>query len=489
MKDKVFILIVVVLVGVLFSIIFLSPSPSGRRKAAGRQGVKTHAQKNAAGAPAEASNEQLQEEITQAKAMVSALVGMNATLKKNNASLDESVKRLQESLGKANDENANLKSTLDDTTSKRDALVKEMTSLRVVVDELKESTGPIKLRLKDIAAGLEGPAATRDTKRQLRSLDEKLSSIDSDIARLIKENNAYRISAQNLQGLLSDKNKELDSLKKQAAGAGPEKDNLKSQISALSRELEQIKKNKSIFEDTISELNKKNASLNEELGRLNAMVKGKSEAPKQLAQAIKERDEAIKSKQDLEASIAALNAKNEQLERTLNATRAQLDGINKEYGDFKAQYNAAKESSAAGQTELAKRADEILRLRDKLIVSDAKTDELKSAISNQEKETANLRERFVGIQMENENLKDELSQTKNKLNDLKAQLSQIADMNNSLQGRLQEIGGMLKGAQAPAAVPVEQPAAAAAPAPEPVKEQPAQLPENKKVNVELVPQQ
>lgn len=488
MKDKLFVVIVGVLVIILFGIVFLSP-PSARKRPLAKIAPKTSMKADTAQTPDIASEAQLEDEIKQAKAMVSALVEMNTALKKNNSSLEDNIQRLEKVLAQSKGENINLTGELQDTTAQKEELLKEMSSLKVVVDELSQSTEPLKEKLKDIAQGLgnlKDSSAAKDFKKQLRTLNERLSGVAADIARLVKENNAYKISAQNLQSLLSDKNSELEALQKGIAQEGSGKDKLRDEKALISKELEQVRKTRSVFEDTVSELNKKNKSLTEEVSRLNVLLKERQGAARQAQEALTARDEATKIRKDLEAGIAALNTKNKELEQALQASRMQMETVNKQYADLRTEFGAYKENTAIREDDLAKRADEILRLRDKLIVNEAKTAELNTALKIQEKDTAFLRERFVSLQLENETLRGELSLTRSKLSDLRMELAQIVEMNSSLQGRLQGIGSIFKEANPATAQAPQQPVSQAQ---EQIKSQEAENPEGKKVDVELVPQQ
>lgn len=398
MKDKK-ILILIALVVVL-TFIILSASGSS---------VKSKARLLPERGPQDAAIARLEEQVRQTRDLIHAFVELNIALQK---SLDiQRVKTLE------------LEKKFKETSAQNETLTNALSQAKAGL----ELTEPIRQGLTKINNALAGlwikPKQEGELLLQLKAINKELDSIDRSIPVLTKENQSYKLKAQNLSRLLEERENNLANLKKQQ-----EEEKAKRLTEARSL-LEQGKKD---LEKRVAGLKQTNSSLNEKLGMLERDLRQMQDKE---SQRMGEKEEAIRQKEELiikynqhADALSLLVQTNQGMENELNSLRAQLGQLNKEYVNLKEAHKNAQATLAQNEPELGRRANSILNLQERIAELEAKSGESQLKYKEMEKESATLREQNVAVQLEKEDLGDQLNQARFRLNDLESQLGQITNI-------------------------------------------------------------
>jgi len=438
MKDKKILILIVYAAVVLGVLLFLS-----------RPVVKHKEQISLAQeAGQETEIAKLREEVKQTKELIHSFVQMNLSLKNN---LNAKERRLIEKKEKLE----NLSYRLNELVLENEMLNKKLTSAREALTHLEELTQPIRRRLEGLESTFEGisaslatlgfsPGKEKELRRQLVFLRRELNAIDRQIPTLIKENKNYRKQAETLRNLLGRKDSQIQNLKEK----------LKQGL-ATAKELQGVIIEKSRLERKLNESRERNKLLEGKLGEKDERIENlENRLKEELAEKEEELNRLLEAKANLEREISQLREKNvnmkkqleinQEFEEQLKLTRAELDKLNSQYADLKVQYQSVKDTIAKNEAELAKRAERILSLQDRLIVAERNIQQLQNDSLQQKEESASLRKQYVTRQLESERLKRQLNLYKQKLADLQSQIMQAAETNSILQERLREISNIFR---------------------------------------------
>ena len=421
-------------------------------------------------------------EIRQAKDLIQAVVIMNASLNKKLNEKDrrlnkqkEKAENLQVKLKELSLENkrldeeltwskqefkkqlAGFKKGLDSIETQIPRLIKKNKEYQNEAEVLEALIEQKETQIQDLTQELkQGLTKEKELKSAQLALEKELAKIQDKGSLLEKQLSESNLKIQNLEGQLNEglaKQDELSqaqlALKKELAKIQDksffleqqlnEKD---AQIQNLEAELKQgltkekeLKSAQITLVEKVNELQKKNVLLKEQLDQEQEQV---VQLSKQIETQQDEHDRAVFS---LEKSYQIIQER-------LRFNRAELEKLNSDYVSLKREYESTKVVIAGNEIELAKRADRILNLQDRLTIAGKNIEQFENDSLQQKEESTTLRRQYVARQLENETLRYQLNQYKRKLADLQTHIVQVSETNSLLQDRLQEISEIFTGAKA-----------------------------------------
>ena len=437
-KDKKTLIFIIISIVLLFGV-FFSQSPFFIPKKQPEKNSPVEALLNTA---------QLESQIQRFKDLIRAFVELN--------------QKLQAAFIREKKERGTLEKMLKDTTLDNKILSKSLLQFKAGLD----LTEPLKEKIREIESDLSSLPLKVEEEKELKKflweIKGKLNDLDSQIPIALKENRAYKIQAERLNTLLSQKDTEITLLKTQKnslAGTVTEfektlkmhaplenkvvnlekiNSELKQTNYILAQEIGHLKEKQQAKEDTLSRYQKASEELEaikrKEIEQSNTILSltGKNQAMafeleslhKQLASWEQQRQGLIEELKDSKNTIQ----NNVKLHEIIDQLKTQLEEITKRYAALEKELRLAQKTIKNNDIELGKRAEKILLAQEKRQDAENKTAQFQVKAQELEKDSTSLREQIVSVQLEREALRNQLLEAQGRLGELEIKASQITNI-------------------------------------------------------------